>query len=83
MRRGLKCWCCGIRKDSQKHYEGKIESLKIQIRRELQRQKGHNTGTGFLIFQDERIVKDFKHFGKNYFYSLIEQNLQTRSIERL
>ena len=57
--------------------------MKEQIRRELQRQKGHNTGTGFLIFSDERIVKDFKHFGKSYFNNLIDDRLQVRSIERL
>ena len=42
-----------------------------------------NTGTGFLIFADRRIVGDFKHFGKSYFQKRYEEKLQQRSIERL
>ena len=35
VRRGLRCCCCGVKKDSEKHYEDRIEGLKVQIRREL------------------------------------------------
>jgi len=41
--------------------------MKSTIRSELSRQKNYNTGYGFLIFADEKIIKDFKHLGKSYF----------------
>lgn len=41
--------------------------MKRTIRAELARQKNQNTGFGFLIFADEKIIKDFKHLGKSHF----------------
>ena len=62
--------------------------MKSEIRKKLKLEKTRNTGTGFLIFSDERIVKDYKYFGKSYFSNLIElkvieSKLEVRSIERL
>ena len=64
---GLRCWCCGVKVDEQQYYEQKVENLKNTIRNELNRQRNQNTGSGFLIFSDEKIVKDFKHLGKRHF----------------
>ena len=75
VRSGLRCCCCGVKRDAEGFYRERTQGLKEQIRRELQRQKGHNTGYGFLIFSDERIIKDFKHFGKKYFNNLIDEKL--------
>ena len=67
VRRGIRCWCCGVQEDEQTYFERKVEGVKKIIRAELNRQKNQNTGYGFLIFTDEKIVKDFKHLGKSHF----------------
>lgn len=41
--------------------------MKATIRAEIKRQKNQNTSYGFLIFADEKIIKDFKHLGKVHF----------------
>ena len=64
---GLRCWCCGVRVDEEQYYHQKVESVKNIIRAELNRQRNYNTGYGFLIFADEKIVKDLKHLGKRHF----------------
>lgn len=60
-----------------------MESVKRTIRAELSRQKNQNTGYGFLIFADDKIVKDFKHLGKSYFHNLIDERLPQKAIDRL
>lgn len=42
-----------------------------------------NTGNAFLIFSDERIVKDFKHFGAKLFHKLIHEKLDPSTVDKL
>ena len=88
VQKGFRFWCCGVKKDEEKYYEEIVEKLKSLIRHKMKLEKSRNTGKGFLIFSDQRIVKDFKHFGKTFFDKLIkikviERKLEVRSIERL
>ena len=34
---GIRCWCCGVKKDEQEYYEQKVETAKSTIRAELNR----------------------------------------------
>lgn len=83
IKKGVRCGCCGIKVDEEEFYIRKVESMKSTIRAELKRQRNQNTGYGFLIFADEKIVKDFKHLGKSHFQAMCDEKLQQRSIERL
>lgn len=67
IRKGLRCWCCGVTADEESHLKQAVDRVKRIIRQELSRQRNQNTGYGFLIFADEKAVKDFKHFGKVHF----------------
>ena len=68
IKKGLRCWCCGIIVDEEQYYKRKVEGLKRTIRAEVSRQKNQNTGFGFLVFSDEKIVKDYKHLGLPHFH---------------
>ena len=76
VRKGFRMWCCGVRVDEESWLKQRVEAVKRVIRQELSRQKNQNTGYGFLIFADEKVVKDFKHLGKVYFQSKAEKKLQ-------
>jgi len=42
-----------------------------------------NSGVGFLIFTDDRIIKDYKYFGMDYFQQQVRSEISLKSIERL
>ena len=61
--------------DEEQYQLRKVEGLKRTIRAEVSRQKNQNTGFGFLIFADGKIVKDYKHLGLPHFHEQIEDKL--------
>jgi len=53
--------CRWQRLDANDYYVDEINFLKHLIRTEKQQQIKRNSGMGFLIFSDDRVVKDIRY----------------------
>ena len=59
--------CCSRTVDAEKHYKKVVIGLKEKIKTKLEKIKDTNTGKGFIMFSDDRIVKDLRYLGQKYF----------------
>lgn len=71
VRKGVRCLCCSVTVDAIEHYKTIIHQKKEAIRAELKLEKTRNSGRAVLVFQDARVIQDFKHFGADSFHKLI------------
>jgi hypothetical protein len=74
--------CRWQRLDANDYYVDEINLLKHLIRTEKQQQIKRNSGMGFLIFSDDRVVKDIRYEPK-FFQQLCERSLSQAAIQRL
>lgn len=74
--------CRWQRVDANDYYVNEINELKELIRNEKQIQVKRNSGLGFLIFSDDRIVKDIL-YDPHFFPALCEHHLSPAAMQRL
>ena len=76
-------WLCMVREvDANDYYVDRVNDTKNKIRTEKSIQMKRNSGSGFLIFSDFRVPKDFL-YDRRYFNNLIHEKLSPSAIQRL